>query len=218
MRQVYSWASALLLVVMLATSGCGGSENEPHKTGEAAGLARYEVPGETFSIGVPTSWNALSADRVFKGADIDTFAARNPDAGQMVDALKRPDSPMKFLAFDPAKKENFVTNMNIVVEPLPSAVPLDSYVEATLTQLRQASFVSGEIDHERVTLPAGPAEKISYTSRFTYADGTRDVSTLQYALVQGETAYVITYSTVPSLASAYADDFARSAESFTSSS
>jgi hypothetical protein len=39
----------------------------------------YEVPGESFSIGVPKSWNALSADRIFRGAPLDAFAAQNPD-------------------------------------------------------------------------------------------------------------------------------------------
>ena len=95
MSQVYSRVCTVLLAVAAVAAGCGGGlgDKEPHQTGFAAGLAVYEVPGESFSIGVPKSWNALSADRIFKGGSLDAFTAQNPDLKPFLDAVRAPSSP-----------------------------------------------------------------------------------------------------------------------------
>jgi hypothetical protein len=214
MAQVYLRVCTLLLLALLA-GGCGGdSSSEPKKTEEASGLAHYEVPGETFSIGVPSSWSAMSAKQVFKGESLDSFTSDNPELRGLIDSLTQPNSVMKFIAFNPTLEQDFATSTNVVVEPLPSEMTLDGYVQAALAQLHQVPFVVGEIDHEPVAVPAGQAEKISYRSRFTFAGGKRTVATLQYALVQGGNAYIVTYTTLPELTGKYADTFEQSVNAF----
>jgi hypothetical protein len=121
---------------------------------------------------------------------------------------------MKFVAFDLAVHDGFATNMNIVVEPLPSGMTLDSYLQATLALLDKASFRAGPVDHRRVSLPGGPAEKISYPSEFTFATGKQTLRTLQYAFARDDRGYVITFTTLPTRAEKYEATFTRSARSF----
>lgn len=178
--------------------------------GESGGLARYEVEGAGFSVGVPAGWQTVSADDAFTEARLEEMKEANPDLAPFFDALAGSDSLVKLLALDPRVENGFATNLNVIVEPVTADLTRDQYFAATTTQLRQA--FGAEIAQDRVDLPAGEALHLSYEQLRTDTGAT--VATVQYILFEDGNGYVLTYSALPDRAAARTSEFERSARSF----
>ena len=103
--------------------------------------------------------------------------------------------------------------MNVVVVSIGSGITFDAYAKALAAEISSLSSASNMVV-SRVTLPAGPAVRVSYRLRFTRGGTTRQTSTLQYGFLRnGAQSVVFTYTTLPQLQPVYAAVFATSASS-----
>ena len=207
-----------IALTALLVAGCGGgdggSSDAPQPSGASDRLETYELASHGFAIGVPESWQAVSAEIVAESEAVKELARRNPAVKPFVDAVRRPSSPLKFVALDSEGERGFAANVNVVVEPLPQEMTLDEYREALLRQLAASGIAEGSVDRDEVELSAGRATRLAYEADYDAAGPGETVRTLQYAIVSGEEAYVVTYSTLPDQAGRYADDFDASIRSF----
>jgi len=205
--------AAVLSALLLA--GCGGSDESGfEEQGTSAGLTTYQVASEGFAVAVPEAWRAISVDELGDGGELESAIEETPSLAPYAEALRGPNSVLKFVAVDPKVRNAFATNLNVIVEELPSDATLEQYEQATLAQLRAFPSVRGEIESERDELPAGPSVRLSYSLELTSGGRLVTVATRQYLLVAPRAAYILTYTTLPELASDYEDAFAESARSF----
>lgn len=216
------------LVIGLSTlvllAGCGGdgdeSANEPAPTPAtttAAGsgdLEVYEVESAGFSLAVPASWNATSVDDFRESGALEDAAEENPNLAPFLEALSQPNSIMKFIAGDPELRQDFATNVNVIVEELPAGIGAEDYEAANLANIRQGLRVEGEIAEERVDLAAGPALRLEYDHGVAQAGEQLTLSVVQFIVTGEGEGYVVTYTTVPEALADYEPQFDESARSF----
>ena len=200
----------ILPAVLLAGCAFGGGDSAPEPTGND-GFTRYEISAGNFSIEVPDTWRPTTSTQM-KLTSFKVLARENPVFRPYAEAATRKNSPFKFVAYDPAMRKRFATNLNVVVsaargKATPAVVRRNAVSEA---KARAASKVVAT----DVRLPAGEAVRLEYRSRFPGAGKPKVVSTLQYALLVGKNVYVLTYSTLPAFANEYEWAFRRSANSF----
>jgi len=208
-------ASTFVLTALLL-AGCGGSDStgEWETRSTSPGRTTYDVASAGFSIAVPESWRAISADDLAASDEWEAVIKDTPALGPYAEILQGPDSVVRFIAVDPNVRDEFATNLNVIVEELSADVTLDDYEQEFIAQLESLPSLLGGIEHRRVNLPGGRAVRTSYMLKLVTSGRTRTVSTLQYAFVGEGAAYTLTYATLPSVAGAYQDTFAQSARSF----
>jgi hypothetical protein len=207
----------LVIVVptLLALAACGGDDatDGPYPKRVDGTQAVYELTEPQFSLGVPSSWTAITRDELEETGALDRFAKDNPAVAPVLEGVLQPESPVRFFALDPAVEEGFATNVNVVVQDVPDDLELSEFAESSVAELRRLGVVHGFKTAE-VSLPAGPAVEIRFRLRARYGTADRTVATLQYALLDDGWSYVVTYSTLPELESRYAPTFEESARSF----
>jgi hypothetical protein len=204
-RREYSQTVSRLSVAALAVVA---SVSLVATAGAADRFKRHAVPGQGVSLSVPASWVAVSAS--LPDAAIEKLRRDNPKLAPYLGQLTGPNSAAKFLALDPAVRNGFATNVNVVVAPIP-AVPFDVYRAAIVREI-QGIVGSAKVDHRPVTVGGVRGVRISYPFRITVGR-TYTVSTLQYAFPRAGKSVVVTYTTLPSSKARYASTFARSAAS-----
>jgi hypothetical protein len=202
--------------ILLALAACGGGEEAaegPYSKRVEGAQTVYELTEPRFSLGVPSSWTAITRDELKKTGALERFAKDNPAVAPVLEGVLQPGSPVKFFALDPAVEQDFVTNVNVVVQNVPDDLELSELAELSVAELRHLGVVHG-LKTTEVSLPAGPAVEIRFRFRARYGTADRTVATLQYALLDHGWSYVVTYSTLPELESRYASAFEESARSF----
>jgi len=176
--------------------------------GAAERFKRHAVPGQGISLAVPAPWVAV--DATLSRAAIARLGRENPKLAPYLGQISGPGSAAKFLALDPALKDGFATNVNVVVAPIPS-VTFDQYRTAIVAQI-QSIVGSAKVNHRAVMIGGVRGVQLAYAFRIKVGR-TYTVSTLQYAFQRPGRNIVVTYTTTPRFASAYAPTFARSAAS-----
>jgi hypothetical protein len=176
--------------------------------GAADRYKRHAVSGQGVSLSVPASWVAVSAS--LPAAAIDRLRRENPKLAPYLGQLTGPNSAAKFLALDPAVRNGFATNVNVVVAPIPT-VSFDVFRAAIVREI-QGIVGSAKVDHRPVTVAGVRGVRISYPFRITVGR-TYTVATLQYAFPRPGKSVVVTYTTLPASKARYAPTFARSAAS-----
>ena len=169
---------------------------------------RHAVPGQGMSLAVPSPWVAVDAS--LSTATIERLGRENPKLAPFLNQLSGPGSAAKFLALDPAVKGGFATNVNVVAVAIPS-VTFAQFRTALVAEI-QSIVGSAKVDHRAVTISGARAVRLVYPFRIRVGR-TYTVSTLQYAFLRPGRSVVVTYTTLPRFASAYAPTFARSAAS-----
>jgi hypothetical protein len=188
--------------------------------GSAPGVAAersshvYTVPGQRIKVALPSSWRAVDAKHVLTSAQLQALERENPELGSALSAMTQPGSPVKFFAFDPVARQQFATNLNVVVSPIGQKINFDLYASALASEIHSLSSVS-QLKTTRVTLPGGPAVRLSYRLDFTVRGKRIQVATLQYGFLRGggTQSVVFTYTTLPQLQSRYAALFSASVSS-----
>jgi hypothetical protein len=209
---------AALAVALVFASGrfSGEPENQrPQERGTAAGFTTYEVPSAGFTIAVPASWHAFTADEVFGDSEaLDRITRENPDLAQFRDALADPRSPIKLIAADPDVRSGFATNVNVIAQDAPDGYSFEDFARASEAEIQSIAGQAGDLKREIVELPAGRAQRLAYHTEYTMDGQARSFALLQYGFVANGRSYILTYTTVRELAGEYEDDFERSARSF----
>jgi hypothetical protein len=209
---------ALLLLTPLALflAACGGGDeggDGGFSKRDDGKLTVYQLSEPQFSLGVPKSWTAITRAELRETGAIERFSRDNPGIAPALEGILNPSSPMKFIALDPASAPGFATNVNVVVQDVPDDTELADLAHSSAAELRSLGVVH-DLRTSTVSLPAGPAVKITYRMLLRYGSASRSISTLQYALLDHGESYVVTYSTLPDLEPRYAPAFEESAQSF----
>lgn len=187
-----------------------------------SGWTLYEYPGDKFSIALPDTWVQLDMEAKTVEAALAPIREYYPDfempyletkgmAGIRADGIK-------LLAFDTETRTERVANVNVFLQSLDEFVldgrtqnkdeaeVLDAVVQAVL----QGNVQQGEemLEHQRITLPIGEAEKITETDEV----GSQVI--VQYLFVHQEALCMVTFSSTSDLLKAYTPAFEKIIHSF----
>lgn len=199
----------------------GGSSDDAARLPAASPLpAGWELKtlrAEGFAVGLPPSWQDVptsSADEALRG-----LREANPAIAALVEnQLGGTVSEfIKLLAFDlesPTLTEEFVTNMNVVVAPVPDGVGFEQFVEANLDQLRTVPGLAGDIERGSANLPSGEAAIVRSRLTLQSPGGEKVAAITQYLLVRGARGYIVSFSTTPTHDREYAKTFLAIMDSF----
>lgn len=204
-----------LAVAGLVLAGCGGGD-EAQREGEApgAGTKRHEVASQGFSVALPSDWKSIAPGEVLSSDELQELQSENPQISRYIEALEGKDSPIKYFAYDPDIEQEFATNLNVVVFPVPRKLSFEELRDSTVTEVEALPSRTTEVKAERSELAAGDAVRLTFQQQFETADGAQqEVATTQYALVIEKRAFVLTFTTLPGEEAAYRDVFAAAAES-----
>jgi hypothetical protein len=193
--------TALLLVAVV--SACGGESQQS----ASDKWARHDVRDSSASIALPEEWKVI---KDFDAESIADISEENEKLAPYVEPLIRNDI-FKLFAIDPDIQEKFATNLNVIVSP--GSQPLHQWVEGESATVRRVA-VPGSLKRSYVQTPEGEAGKLEWLLEIKQGGKTRRVRSLQYLFQKGGAAYVLTFSTLPSLATKYEPTFTKSARSF----
>jgi hypothetical protein len=141
------------------------------------------------------------------------FRKANPQLGSELEALARPNSPIKLVAVDPKLERGFATNLNLLVTEIPSGIEFDQWTSVQVAEIEKVQTVKG-LKREETQLRPGRALHLSYRVSFKRPSGSFVAFVHQYMVKNDGFLYVLTYSTLPSTEPKYKKTFADSARSF----
>jgi hypothetical protein len=197
-------AILITLGIVAFVTGCGGGSSEPSASGE---WTRHDIRDSNATVALPEEWKVLED---FDAQTISDFTKENEKFAPYVEPLIRNDV-FKLFALDPDIEEAFATNLNVIVAPVP--VSLRDWVARENASTRRVA-VPGSLRTSYVRTPAGEAARVSWLLELNSGGEQKRVRSLQYMFQDSNTGYVLTYSTLPSLATKYDATFEKSAESF----
>ena len=197
-------AILISLGIVALVTGCGGGGSEPAASGE---WTRHDIRDSNASVSLPAEWKALED---FDEQTLSDFTKENEEFAPYVEPLLRNDV-FKLFALDPHIEEAFATNLNVIAAPL--GMPLRDWVARDTASTRRVA-VPGSLRTKYVRTPAGEAARVSWLLELSSGGEKKTVRTLQYMFQDEGNGYVLTYSTLPSLAARYEPTFKKSAESF----
>jgi hypothetical protein len=211
--------AVLPLIVFAAGCGGGGEQAKPATNVDTVGSTPRTPAGYTvrrvrdqgFAVAVPKRWRSIDAATALSGAAVKQFAQENPAAAGAVEALSRPNSPMKFVAIDPSAVA-FATNVNVLVSPIPAGIPFDRWTKAQATQVQ--ALHPTHVTQGPVQLPPGKAYRLAYRAKLMIRGGPRELAIHQYMVKRADRLYVITYTTEAAEEARWTKTFDRSAHTF----
>jgi hypothetical protein len=175
-------------------------------------LKRYPIAAEGVSLGVPASWVALSGRELKTRAILEQLARENPRLAPFIRSFTQAGSPVKFVALDPAVKDGFATNVNVLSLSVPPGLTFAQYRQVLLAELRTLTR-GAKIAQAKVRIGGNEAIRLAYRFRLNAGGKAFTVQTLQYGLLRRGKSIVFTYTTTPRRAAAYARTFQASASS-----
>jgi hypothetical protein len=212
----------VLLLVGLAP-GCGGSKESARRSATGtetraegpivpAGFSVRAVRDEGFSIAVPKEWRSIDASTALGGESAKQFERDNPAAAGAVEALARPNSPMKFVAIDPSGRD-FATNVNVLVSRIPANASFQRWTTAETAQI--AALEPTRLTKQPVRLNPGKGYRLTYHARLRIRGTPRELAIHQYMVKRGPFLYVVTFTTAAKEEARFSDTFEQSAHTFT---
>jgi hypothetical protein len=213
--------TGLLLCLVTLTAACGGNGEPPAAKNVETKAAGPETPAgftvrvvrdEGFSIALPKAWRSVDAQQVLSGG-LKEFRKANPQLGGELEALARPNSPIKLVAVDPKLEGGFATNLNVLVTPIPSGIEFDEWTSVQVAEIKKIATVKG-LKRDETQLRPGRALHLTYRVSFKRPSGSFVAFVHQYMVKNDGLLYVLTYSTRPSSEPKYRQTFADSARSF----
>jgi len=185
------------------------------------GWILYQVESEGFAMALPPEWIQISLDPQAFDAALKVVGEQNPEFKQFFSSETMRSllaSGLKFYAFDLDPKAltlGLPPSTNVIKLELPFSVPLDSYVAINLKQIESIADPSVPVVHQRVDLFNVEAEEFKYKMTMAGAVGkTVSSQVVQYLLVDGQIAYVITLVCPAGLADSYVNTFTQVGKSF----
>ena len=186
-----------------------GDDGAPTKVGSAvlpAGWTAHEVTADGFRLGLPPEWQKVAPGEV--DASLAALRQDNPELAEMIEGQVAGslNELVRFFAFDtrsPTLAEEFATNINVVVEPLPSGVDFEQYLEANLSQLRQVPTVTVNLEKDDLALPGGRAALINSSFTLNSPAGGEQIAVRQYLFLRGGRGFILSMTTTPGHAATY---------------
>ncbi len=184
------------------------------------GWKLYAVDDDGFAIGLPPSWQQVDVDPAAIQAAINNLQTKNPSLASVfsAQASRLAATGIKFFGLDldaQSLASNFVTNVNVLHEPLTLALNLDTYARLSIAQLEKLPNVQKPIAQRSVSITAGDAEELKYSLKITQPNGeTLSTATTQYLVVRDKDAFVITLASSTTQAKNYAATFEKIGKSF----
>jgi len=175
---------------------------------------RTEVAADGYSIATPKDWSSVA----IAGKDIDAMIAQfktdNPELATILQQARDAGQSFSLMALDtdPATigATGFAPNVNVVVSDS-QGYGDDLVAAATIAQLRQLTIFEGQVDDQKVALPADAgAHRLRYHLKVSATLST--VATL-YILTSGTKTYAVTMSAVETQLPGLESTFASIAES-----
>ena len=193
---------AIAIVIVLASfvAGCGGAKSS---SGE---WKRHDVPEGNASILLPPKWEVLDD---FDPETISDFTEENAEFAPYVEQLIENDV-FKLFAIDPDIRDEFATNVNVIVVPV--NVPLREWV-AQENPATERIAVPGSLQSTFVGTPGGEAARSSWLLEIQSKGQMRTVRSFQFLFRHESNGYVFTFSTLPEHAARYEATFTRAAQS-----
>jgi hypothetical protein len=182
----------------------------------------YRQSEDGFAVSLPPSWHKFDVNAETLSVALPALGVQNPalialisrEAGQR----SRSGSEIHFFAFDltsDAAGTGFMTNLNILHQPLTLSMGLSEFGAVNVRELEQVAQLARPVLQEQAILPAGRALRLSYQLVVDLGDNQRlDLSLVQYLLVRGREGYVITFATMPGQCQQYEATFERIAGTF----
>lgn len=200
--------------IFLVRSGDGGE-----KVGSGAApdeWTTHDLTAEGFRLDLPPGWQKVSPGEV--DASFEALRASNPDLAEQIESQAgNLNELVRFFAFDtrsPTLAQEFATNVNVVVEPLPGGVDFAGYLDANLTQLRQVATVTVTVEDENIALPGGRAAVINSVFTLNAPTGEREVAVTQYLLMKGSRGFILSMTTTPEHTATYRPVWEQIAKTF----
>ncbi|CAN5218278.1 hypothetical protein BH18ACT12_BH18ACT12_24040 [soil metagenome] len=215
-------AAVLALGLALLGAGCGGKEasetgtrveTEAAGANAPAGFTVRLVKEQGFSLALPKAWQSLDAHEALNSEAMRRFRKINPAVSVQIQALARPNSPIKLLAVGPADRDRFVTNLNVLVTKIPSGLSYEQWSSSEVADLRKAPTIKG-LSQEETRLAAGRALHVAYRATFNRESGPFTALIDQYLVKGGSSLYVVTFTTTPRLLGKLEPIFEQAARTF----
>ncbi len=183
------------------------------------GWTEYTVPQNGFAISVPTTWQRLPVQEPELQAALQAVRETNPELADALGANGETflHNGVKFWAVDlnsTTQQAGFATNLTITQQTLPNTVSFETFVSVNLNQLNSLTTRNSDIVNDRTSIGGLPAERIRYILALNQSEGAPITAAItQYLVINGHSAYVLTYATRTDLSQKYQDIFAQSASS-----
>jgi hypothetical protein len=192
-------------IFLLRSSDDGGAT----KVGSAvlpAGWTTQELTADGFRLGLPPEWQKVAPGDI--DASLETLRKDNPELAEMIEGQVAGslNELVRFFAFDtrsPTLAQEFATNINVVVEPLPSGIDFAQYLEANLSQLRQVPTVTVTLEDDDLAMPGGRSALISSLFTLNSSGGGQEIAVRQYLFLKGGRGFILSMTTTPGHASTY---------------
>ncbi|HEX6288263.1 MAG TPA: hypothetical protein VFZ66_03690 [Herpetosiphonaceae bacterium] len=158
-----------------------------------AGWNAYDKSAVGFTFALPPQWEVADLDQ--------------EDADELIERMQREIPEMsnfgastgdllaggiKLVACDcmeAAQSGTIPASMNVIVQPLPQAVPFDLMVRQAIKALEAMPFTVKPVKHTRIPHPSADAEAIQYRMRTTEG---RTVTATQYVLANEHRLIIVT--------------------------
>jgi hypothetical protein len=178
----------------------------------AGDVRTLRVPDAKLSFTVPKAWITVDARDVASAAG-NELRRENPELASVLDAMAKPGSPVRLLAFDPATLGGFLTNVNVVVTRVPGGIDLAEYQRLTAAELQRLPGLVGTPSVKAAKLPAGRAVR-THVRAAVVVHGRRVVADInQFAFLRAGRSIVITFTSGVAAARKTAPTIARAAAS-----
>ncbi len=194
--QAMTWSDPQQIVVSKPTFTIVG--------GSAIGTTSYRVPAGGFSVSVPSTWAGV--DRRGAGTALKTKPALVAYLGPKLKSLASGSSSLRFVAYDPSGS-TVSTALVVQATAAQNAYTTSAWLASVA---RQARTLGSSVSCARVSLPAGPSLRCTYTGK---AQGRTESAVVYFLQHRGGT-YSLTFTSTPGAAHAKAPVFAGAARSF----
>lgn len=185
------------------------------------GWTLYQMVDEGFEIALPPEWQTISLNPETMQNALAIVGEQNPAfkdmfSSEMLLSLAASGVKLYGMNLQPdAMAYDLPPSINVIKIDLGMALPLDTYIPATLKQLETIADPEVPITHRRVTLSGIEAEEFKYGMAMTNLVGKPiKGKVVQYLLFDGTTQYAITLASPNELAEDYASIFEQIVQSF----
>ena len=183
------------------------------------GWSEYAAPENGFAISVPTTWQRLPLRAQELQTALGTIRQANPELAEALgeNAETLIHNGVKFWAFDlnpETQQAGFATNVTVTRQTFSNPVSFDTFVAVNLNQLNALTTRNSDIVNERTSIAGQPTERVRYLVTLNRDSAEPlTVSITQYLVVNGRSAYVLTYATRTDMQDKYRAVFEQSAAS-----